>query len=69
MKCPTMEQVENATHHQLAAWHRFVEIDHSINSKQLTEQREAMDRNYQRLFKEFGGFTPEISKDIGWDPR
>lgn len=22
---------------------------------------------YDRLFKHFGGFTPEISKKVGWD--
>lgn len=24
---------------------------------------------HNRLFKEFGGFTPEISKKLGWDGK
>jgi len=56
---PTMQQVEEASHEQLARWHRFLpsadDHDRPVQSRIFTR------------FKEFGFFTPELSKKIGWE--
>ena len=63
MKFPTLAQVESASHRQLAEWHRFCPCP-------LTDENlAAMNRNYERLYKEFDGFTVDLSKSIGWEPR
>lgn len=60
MQFPTLEQVEAADRFQLCRWHRFLpsatnEQDHQIQNRIYCRWREA------------GGFTPEISKAIGWE--
>lgn len=55
---PTLEQVEKADRRQLCQWHRFL-------SSADDEHRSIQDRIHER-FLEVGGFTPQISKDIGW---
>ena len=57
MKSPTMEEVNKATRFQICGWYRF------LPSGQVST--EIMDRICER-FKELGGFTPEISKRLGW---
>lgn len=52
MKYPTKQEVETATKKQLAIWYRFLP---SPNDEQI-------DR-----FRELGGFTPELSKEIGFE--
>ena len=52
---PTMEQVEKASHEQLAYWYRF------LPSGDTPEQKKIMDRMAER-FKKLGGMTPELSK-------
>ena len=59
MKTPTLEEVEKASHEQLCIWWRFLP-SHQFPSGTIGE------RLKERLFEEFGGFTPEISKRIGW---
>jgi hypothetical protein len=54
-----MEQVEKASHEQLAKWYRF------LPSGDTDEQQRIQDRIGQR-FKELGGMTPELSKKIGF---
>lgn len=71
---PTMEQVNNADHEQICRWWRFLKspglsaINRNRNDfkEVLKREKVIMDRINERL-KEFGGFTPEISKNIGWD--
>jgi hypothetical protein len=55
---PTMEQVEKASHEQLARWYRF------LPSGDTPEQKKIMDRLTTR-FKEKGGMTPALSDKIG----
>lgn len=80
---PTIEAVNAAGHEQICRWYRFlpspgseaipkanVEITAADRDKfdmLLEGQATIMDRIAERL-KEFGGFTPEISKRIGWRP-
>jgi hypothetical protein len=56
---PTLLQVENASHEQLARWYRFLPAG---NSK---EQLRVMERIAER-FKELGGMTKELSNKIGY---
>ena len=56
---PTMEEVENASRKQLCYWYRF------LPSPKTDDEVKVMNRIIER-FDEFGGFTPEISKEIGW---
>ena len=60
MPFPTLEQVENAGREQLCRWYRF------LPSGVSKEQKPIMDRLLERFF-EVGGFTPSISKRIGWN--
>ena len=73
MKYPTLEEVEKADRVQLARWYRFLQ---SPGTSAVTESRAVsevvlgregivMDRIAER-FKAMGGFTPAISKEIGW---
>ena len=69
---PTIEQVNAASHEQICRWWRFskspgVDAIGRADFEQVLEREAAvMDRIGERL-KEFGGFTPEISKHLGWD--
>jgi len=73
---PTMEEVEKADRIQLCRWYRFLPSPGSsaignpgLNFRRLlAKQIPIMDRIAERL-KEFGGFTPEISKLIGWENK
>jgi hypothetical protein len=56
---PTMEQVEKATHEQLARWYRF------LPSGDTKEQQKIQDHIAER-FKELGGMNPALSKKIGF---
>ena len=56
---PSKEQVETADRMQICRWYRF------LPSATNTTDAETMDKIVER-FKELGGFTPEISKAIGW---
>ena len=56
---PTNEQVEKASHEQLARWYRFLPSD------KTPEHQKLMDKIAKR-FKALGGMTPEISKRIGF---
>ncbi len=57
LEFPTMEQVEKASHEDLARWYRFL-----LPSGK--EQQAILDKIAER-FKKLGGMTPEISKRIG----
>jgi hypothetical protein len=70
---PTIKEVNAADRYQICKWWRFLPspgrsaVDKS--SAEFTKVMEAeapiMDRIAER-FKEMGGFTPEISKAMGW---
>jgi len=55
---PTTDDVEKASHEQLAYWYRFLMAD-------TPEHKKIMDRVAAR-FKEKGGMTPALSEKIGY---
>jgi hypothetical protein len=57
-KYPTLAQVATADREQLARWARFLP---SPSAEELEIINEIMER-----FTAMGGFTPELSKKIGW---
>jgi len=68
---PTMQQIEEASQLELCKWYRFLpspgsSATASPNFREVMDsQKPIMDRIVERV-KEGGGFTPEISKEIGW---
>lgn len=70
-KYPTLVEVEAADHRQICKWYRFLGSPgmSAIASGDFEEvcaaEAKIMNRIADRL-KEFGGFTPEISKSLGW---
>jgi len=73
MLYPTLEEVKKADREQLARWYRFlgspglnyIDEGQDIFEKKMEEERVIMNLIAQR-FSEFGGFTSELSKKIGW---
>ena len=80
MDYPTLEQVNAADREQICRWYRFLPSPGSAaipksnraprtayDAFNVALEREAaiMNRIADKL-KEFGGFTPDISKRIGW---
>ncbi len=74
MNYPTLEQVEKAGREQLARWYRFLpspgtcaigasaaKFEHA-----LQREKEVMDLICSR-FAEMGGFSPSLSKQVGWE--
>ena len=59
MKYPTLKEVESAGRFAVCEWYRF------LPSPMNDEQVKIMNRICER-YKELGGFTPEISKVMGW---
>ena len=57
---PTLQQVNEADRYDICKWYRH------LKSPENEIQIEIMNRICER-FKEVGGFTPEISKHIGWN--
>jgi len=68
---PTLEQIEKADRYQLCYWHRFLPSPGAgaIGTDEFQEVLHAecvlMDLIHER-WKEAGGFTPAISKLLGW---
>ena len=60
MRYPTMEQVNEATHTDVCRWHRFLPSPADEHQRWILNSIEVKLGN-------FGGFTPEISKEVGWD--
>lgn len=73
MRYPTFVEVEVASHEQLCRWYRFLPspgasaIGTNNVQRVLDGERLVMGRIVERV-KELGGFTPEISKELGWEP-
>lgn len=71
MNYPTLQEVEIADRIQICKWWRFLPspgsraIGKDNFSEILHQEAEVMDRIGERL-KDLGGFSPEISKKIGW---
>lgn len=56
----TLAEVEAMTHEDLCRYWRFAKAG------SLQRGDVVSDRLTERLFREYGGFTPAISKKIGW---
>ena len=76
MNYPTLEQVETADREQLAKWYRFLpspglggSVDIGGNyTDRLLQEANIMTKICER-FKAMGMFTPELSKQIGLNPK
>lgn len=60
MYFPSLEEVESADRYQICKWNRF------LPSAETKDHQAIQSRIWSR-FQEVGGFTPEISKSIGWE--
>jgi hypothetical protein len=77
MKYPTIEEVQKASHHQLAVWCRFLpspgwSVDRTKKPEEVEKQMgdEIIVNNLiSERFKLCGGMTPELSKSIGWKEK
>jgi hypothetical protein len=56
------KRIDTYSHLQMAIMFRFSRVGHPYFDSQLPFYEYFMKR-----FKELGGMTPEISKEIGWD--
>lgn len=73
MKYPTIEEVENASHEQICRWWRFlpsprhlaVNKSNDVFNEILLDEFKIQSLIGEKL-KNYGGFTPELSKKIGW---
>ncbi len=58
MNFPNIEEINQADRIQICRWYRFLQAN-------TESEFNCINRICER-FKELGGFTPEISKQIGW---
>lgn len=71
MAYPTLQEVESATHRQICCWCRFLPspgwgaVGQPDSEEVRLAEASVMDRIRERL-RDLGGFTPQISKSIGW---
>jgi len=56
---PTIEEINKGTRLEICRWWRF--LPSPVNQEQAKVNQRLKER-----FDEFGGFTPEISKQLGW---
>jgi hypothetical protein len=54
-------KIDNMTQEEMASAWRFTPAGHILFRRDLP-----LSEYFQKKFKELGGFTPEISKKIGW---
>ena len=77
MEYPEMEEVETASHEDLARWYRFLpcpggtELSNFSTRRPgvgaiITREKRVMEKIITRL-NNMGGITPAISKKIGWE--
>jgi hypothetical protein len=74
MDYPTMEQVEGADLEQICRWYRFLDTpgkkymgSSAANFEEIENEVKVINRISER-YRQLGGFTPAISKKIGWVP-
>lgn len=60
LKPELKEQIDKMTHYQMCSIWRFAKSGSPYITGNMGEYFK------ERLFTHFGGFTPEISKDLGW---
>jgi len=70
---PTIEDVNSASRYMICYWNRFLPSPGTSALKKsyeefgvVLEQEVVIMKRICERFKELGGFTPEISKQIGW---
>lgn len=56
-----MEEINTMTHRDMASLWRFAPVSHPFFDRTYP-----LYEAFSKRFVEFGGFTPEISKSIGW---
>jgi hypothetical protein len=71
MNYPTLEQVEAADQYTICRWYRFLKSPgadaiNKPNFREIMEHEAIINNRICTRLKELGGFTPEISKAIGW---
>jgi hypothetical protein len=72
MNYPTLEEVEKADREQICRWWRFLPspgagaVGRDDFTEVLNQHAIVLNRIGERL-GELGGFSPEISKKLGWD--
>ena len=72
MTYPTLDEVNAANRSQICCWVRFLKspgaeaVGRADFHQVLDAEAAIMDLICKRL-QELGGFTPEISKQIGWE--
>jgi len=62
MEYPTINEVKAASRYTICRWYRFLppaETEDQVQVENLISER----------LKELGGFTPEISKSLGWNEK
>lgn len=58
-------EINNLTHEQMCCQWRF-----GTGKKEWFDSTNPLSKHFkERLFEHFGGFTPEISKRIGWEKK
>ena len=57
-----IDKINNMEHYEMCLLWRFAPVGHSYFDATLPYH----DVFKKRLFEHFGGFTPEISKSLGW---
>lgn len=56
------DRIDKMSHSEMASLRRFAPIGHPVFSKRLP-----LYERFEKRFKELGGMTPAVSKQIGWD--
>jgi len=62
MTYPTKEEIESADRYQLCVWHRFM-------PSPMTPEEVELNHLMFKRWSDVGGFTPAISKSIGWEAK
>lgn len=73
MDYPTYKEIDDASHVQLAKWHRFLpspgqnHIGKIDFEKHWQNEVDKMEFIRTRLYCVFGGISSSVPKHIGWD--
>lgn len=65
LKYPTTEEIKNASQYQLGYWLRFLESPgmSDLGNEQTLEKEQSLGLY---MIERFKGWTPELSKQVGW---
>lgn len=62
MSYPSLDEIQSASHYQLAKWARNLPSPRNVDEKAL------LDLLLER-FRSLGGWDPDLSKKVGWEGR